>query len=170
MKHIELETIPTFYQKYVATVQHLELKEALIDSNNKMMECLKSIDGLKENYAYAPGKWTVKELLCHIIDAERIFTYRALRFSRSDQTPLHGFDENKYVPESNASSRSLDSIREELVNLRRSTIDFFVHCNDTMLNRKGSANGTEISVKALGYVVAGHAMHHLNILKERYLQ
>jgi hypothetical protein len=169
MNLINLEDVPVFYQRYVQHVQHLELLEALRISDQMMTDFIKTLPTEKENFAYAPGKWTIKELLAHIADAERIFAYRALTFSRNDKTPLPGFDENAYVPESNARNRSLSSIATELSNLRTSTIDLFQNFSSAMLQRRGLANNTEISVVALGYVVAGHQIHHLNVVKERYL-
>jgi uncharacterized damage-inducible protein DinB len=169
MNFINLENIPVFYQRYVQHVQHLDAIEALKVSNQQMIDCITILPEEKEDFAYAPGKWTIKELLTHIADAERIFAYRALTFSRNDKTPLPGFDENAYVPESNARSRTLTSIADELYNLRASTIDLFQNCSPSMLQRRGLANNTEITVLALAYVVAGHEIHHLNIIKERYL-
>jgi hypothetical protein len=166
---IDVNTIPPFYQGYVRLVQRMDLIEALEYSRNEMNALLENVPQDRENFAYAVGKWTVKELLCHVIDAERIFVYRALCFSRNDKTNLPGFDENAYVPESNASSRNIRSVKEELNNLRASTLDFFKNCSAEMHLRKGIANNTEISVLALGYIVAGHELHHLNVLKERYL-
>ena len=103
------------------------------------------------------------------MDAERIFTYRALRFSRNDRTALSGFDENEYVPESNASTRSLQSLIDEYSALRQSTIELFRNITDEMSLRTGIANGKEISVRALGYVIPGHEIHHEGVIKERYL-
>jgi uncharacterized damage-inducible protein DinB len=147
----------------------MDMQEALIATRTQMNDIIDNLPPEKEDFAYAPAKWTVKELLCHIIDAERIFVYRALCFSRNDKTNLPAFDENAYVPESNASLRTIQSIRQEMNNLRASTIDFFASCNEEMLGRSGTANNTRISVRALGYVVSGHAAHHLSILKQRYL-
>lgn len=169
MTRIRIEEVPSFYQTYVRHVIHTDMHDALVTSGKAMDQLVSDISPEKENFAYAPGKWTVKEVLCHIADAERIFVYRALAFSRNDKNNLPGFDENAYVPESDASRRTVQAIRQELINLRASTIDFFNSCSEEMLSRKGIANNTEISVRALGYVVSGHAMHHLQILKQRYL-
>jgi hypothetical protein len=170
MKKLDLSTVPTFYQRYVSLVDELEMMEALSSSRGEMNQLIDGLSADQENYAYGPGKWTIKELLCHVIDAERIFVYRALCFSRNDKNNLPGFDENAYVPESNATQRTLADIKQEFNNLRTSTIDFFSHCTPLMLSRSGTANNTTISVAALGYVVAGHQMHHLNVLKDRYLK
>lgn len=169
MTTINLQEVPAFYQNYVRQVMHMDMQEALIATRTQMNDIIDNLPPEKEDFAYAPAKWTVKELLCHIIDAERIFVYRALCFSRNDKTNLPAFDENAYVPESNASLRTIQSIRQEMNNLRASTIDFFASCNEEMLGRSGTANNTRISVRALGYVVSGHAAHHLSILKQRYL-
>lgn len=170
MTTLKIEDVPTFYQNYVRLVIDADMREALITSGKALDHLISDIPPDKHDYAYASGKWTVKEVLCHIVDAERIFVYRALSFSRNDKNNLPGFDENAYVPESNASARSIESIQLEIVNLRASTIDFFNSCSEEMLDRKGIANNTEMSVRTLGYVVSGHAIHHLQILKQRYLE
>jgi hypothetical protein len=169
MKKLDIESVPVFYQRYVNHVIHLDLIEALEYSSKNFEQLVSSIPEELGDYAYASGKWTIKELLVHLMDAERIFAYRALRFSRNDKTPLSGFDENLYVPESNASTRSLRQLQDETVRLRASTIDLFGSFNPTMLERTGSANNTEISVLALGYVIGGHQLHHAAVLTERYL-
>ena len=103
-----------------------------------------------------------------MIDSERVFVYRALRFARNDRTPLSGFDEKLYTPESNAHGRELKSIITEMAHLRTSTIDLFASFTPEMLSRKGVANESEFSVASQGFIIAGHEMHHLNVLKERY--
>jgi hypothetical protein len=170
MTTIDINKVPAFYQGYVTTVGNLNVMEALAKTKSDMSHRLETLPAGKLDFAYAEGKWTVGELLGHIIDAERIFTYRALCFSRGDKTNLPGFDENAYVPNSNAGARTLLSIKTELENLRVSTIDFFGSLSPEMLSRSGIANNTEISVLTLGYVIAGHSRHHLNILNERYLK
>jgi hypothetical protein len=170
MTTIDINTVPPFYQGYVRTVQNLDVIEALTITKSELSNRLQTLPAEKLDFRYAEGKWTASELLCHVIDAERIFTYRALCFSRNDKTNLPGFDENAYVPNSNSQGRSLLSIKTELENLRLSTLDFFLSLSANMLSRRGVANNTEISVLTLGYVIAGHSRHHLNILNERYLK
>jgi hypothetical protein len=165
----KLDTVPAFYRGYVDYVKHLDLFEAMTWSLNETQQLIKSIDESQGQYAYANGKWTIKELLCHVIDAERIFCYRALRFARKDSTPLAGFDEELYVPESNAHQRSLTQIAGELLRIRETSIDLYRSFTPEMLERTGSANNTEISVLTLGFVVAGHDTHHRAILNTRYL-
>jgi uncharacterized damage-inducible protein DinB len=116
------------------------------------------------------GKWTIKELLCHMMDAERIFAYRALRFARNDSTDLHAFEENDYAPQANAHGRSVQQLITEIKNLRATTLDLFASFTPEMLQRKGTANNTLISVINLGYIIAGHETHHRNVLADRYLK
>ncbi|MBS1505117.1 MAG: DinB family protein [Bacteroidetes bacterium] len=166
---INLETIPHFYKNYVKQVTESDVLQALRISGHRMQELVHSIPADKADFAYAPGKWTVRELLCHIIDAERIFAYRALRFARNDKTPLAGFEENDYAPQANASGRSLQKIAAEMSHLRASTIDLFEGFTPEMLTRKGTSSNNELSVIALGFIIAGHEKHHLKILQDRYL-
>jgi uncharacterized damage-inducible protein DinB len=134
-----------------------------------MLELVHSIPDNKADLAYAPGKWTTRELLCHIMDAERIFSYRALRFARNDKTPLSSFEENDYATQANATGRSLQKLAAEMSHLRASTIDLFESFSPDMLTRKGIVNKNEISVVALGFIISGHETHHRKILQERYL-
>lgn len=121
------------------------------------------------NFSYAQGKWTIAEVLIHLMDTERIFQYRALRFARNDKTELQGFDQDSYVPESQAPNRSRNDILEEFIAIRKSSIALFASLNDEMLLRSGLASGAKMSVRALGFVICGHQVHHFNILQERYL-
>lgn len=123
-------------------------------------------------YRYAADKWTIKEILVHLIDDERIFSYRALRYARNDQTPLHGFEEKDYAIYSKANERSLDSIFEEYEAVRKATIQLFQHLPDEALIRGGKAVGNinYRTVRALAYHLAGHELRHINIIKERYLK
>lgn len=166
---LNLESVPQFYKNYVKQIEETDLLQALRLSGFRTQMLIHSIPAEKADFRYADGKWTVRELLCHIIDAERIFAYRALRFARNDKTNLHGFDENTYAPEANAGGRSLKKISDELTHLRASTVDLFEGFTEEMLLRKGTANNNEISVLALGFIIAGHEAHHRRILTERYL-
>lgn len=163
-------TLPPFYQGYVANVSNLNVMDALRSTIAVTDKLIRSIPEAKGEYRYAPGKWSVKELLCHILDAERIFAYRALRFARNDQTELPGFNEQAYAPHANAHSRTLIQLADEFKRLRISTIDLFESFTPEMLVRAGKANNNLISVINLGYVIAGHEVHHRNILLERYLK
>ena len=126
-------------------------------------------------HRYAEGKWTIKEILVHLIDDERIFAYRALRYARNDDTPLHGFEENDYAKYSNANERSLESIFEEYESVRKATLTLFENLPEDSFMRKGAGIDTdgsivnERTVRCLAYHIAGHELRHFNIIKERYL-
>ena len=166
---LNLESIPSFYKKYVKQIDETDLLQALRISGHRMTELVHSIPDAKADFRYEDGKWSIRELLCHFIDAERIFAYRALRFSRNDKTPLAGFEENDYAPQANARGRSLNKIADEMKHLRTSTVDLFESFTPEMLARKGTASNNELSVIGLGFIIAGHETHHLHILKDRYL-
>ena len=154
---------------YVKLVKETDLLEAMRESGKVTLKLVRSIPEAKGEFRYQPKKWSIKELLCHMIDAERIFAYRALRFSRNDQTPLSGFEEKDYAPQSNAHNRSIESIANEMEHVRLSNIDLYSSFSDEMLLRTGKANNTEISVLNLGFIISGHETHHRNVLLERYL-
>ena len=166
---LNLETIPAFYKGYVKLVTHPDVLQALRISGYRTMELIHSIPELRADFRYAEGKWSIREVLCHMMDAERIFSYRALRFARNDKTALPGFDENEYAKYLNATGRSLTQIGDEMQHLRTSTVDLFESFNEEMLTRKGTASNNELSVVALGIIIAGHETHHCKVLKERYL-
>lgn len=131
------------------------------------------IQGLTEEqllHRYAPGKWSIKEVMVHMIDTERIFSYRALRFARQDKTELPGFDQDQYIIPSKADSRDINSIIAEYTSLRTATIELFKNFDEEALQQKGVASGIEVSVRALGYVILGHEVHHQKIIRERYLK
>jgi len=167
---LNLDTVPHFYKNYVKQIEESDLLQALRISGHRCLELVHSMPEDKADYRYAEGKWTIREVLCHMIDAERIFAYRALRFARNDKTPLAGFEENDYAQQANASGRSIQKIAAEMAHLRSSTIDLFEGFTPEMLIRKGTANTNELSVVVLGFIVAGHETHHCNVLRERYLK
>jgi hypothetical protein len=169
MTRPDLNTVPDFYKRYVEHVKEHDVLKALSISSHETLDLVKSISEETGNHRYALGKWSVKELLCHLMDTERILAYRALRFARNDKTQLHGFEENDYAPEANAQNRSIKKIVGEMERLRLTTIDLFENFTPEMLSRKGIANAVEFSVLTLGYIIAGHELHHRNILRERYL-
>jgi len=166
---LNLESVPPYFKNYVKQIEETDVLQALRLSGFRTQVLIHSITADKIDYRYAEGKWTIREVLCHILDAERIFTYRALRFARNDKANLHSFDENSYAPEANAGGRSLKKIADEFTHLRASTVDMFEGFTEEMLHRRGTANNNEISVLALGFVIAGHEAHHRKILVERYL-
>ena len=158
-----------FYETYISKIGSDDLIKELENGEKDVTNLLKNLPEEKLDYRYAEGKWSIRELIIHLMDVERIFTYRALRFSRNDQTPLAGFDDEPYIAESNASERSLQSLLDEYHAIRKATIEFFRNITPEMSLRKGNANGREISVRALGYIIPGHEGHHLGVIRERYL-
>ncbi|MDY7393928.1 DinB family protein [Aureibaculum sp. 2210JD6-5] len=162
---------PAYFKPYVeilgtevkSIVTHLE------SSLEKSLNLLSDASEEKQLYRYAEGKWTIKELVQHIIDSERVFGYRALTFARKDTTPLPGFDENNYVLHSNANDRGYKELLEELKLVRASTVLLFKSFGESDLISKGTASGKTISVNVLGYIISGHLLHHLKIIEDRYL-
>jgi uncharacterized damage-inducible protein DinB len=169
MQPLNIEIVPSFYRKYVAHVKDLHVQQALQLSHQQALSLIASIAESRGEHRYQPGKWSIKEVLCHMMDAERIFCYRALRFARHDKTPLHGFEENDYAPEANAHARTLPQLADEMKRLRDTTLDLFSSFTPAMLQRTGSANNADVSVHGIGYIIAGHETHHRLILEQRYL-
>ena len=165
----DFSSIPDFYRGYVAHVEEYAVIEALKVTQFKSVERFGSIPEQNGDFRYATGKWSIKELINHIIDAERVFCYRALSFARNDRTELPGFKENDWASASQADRRSLSELIGEYKSLRQTTIYMFEGFSDDMLNHTGMANGAEFSVVNLGYIMAGHNAHHNEILSERYL-
>lgn len=162
--------LPEYYRPFVEPVIDQDLISGLIMSGNEALDLYRSISERSADYAYAPEKWSVKEVLAHVIDTERVFAYRALAFSRNDNNSLSGFDQDAYVKEGNASNRRLHKIVEEFTNVRAATVDLFSGLSEEMIERFGNASGTEISVRALGYLIMGHEHHHRNVIRSKYLQ
>ena len=160
----------TFNATYIGAVDPLvDLIEGLENSVDKMIALLETLPEEKWMYRYAVGKWTIKDIIQHSIDAERIFCYRALRISRNDKTPLAGFDENDYVENTNANARNSDDLVTELKLVRQTTVLFFKSLSDEQLLRLGTASNHSISVRAIGFVILGHQQHHRKVIQERYL-
>ena len=158
-----------YYKHYILELGNVDLIEILRTSSEELLETIKDLSEEKLAFQYAEGKWTIKELLQHLIDTERIMSYRALRFSRSDATELQGFDENWYVENSNGNDRNFNDLLDEFTCTRRASISLFKSFTDEMLQLSGTANGSDMTVRALGFIIAGHQTHHLKIIKERYL-
>lgn len=168
MKKISITVLPEFYDRYINETDDIELSEALENySSNLLIEDKNKLISLG-NKVYEIGKWTVKDILQHLIDCERIFCYRALRIARNDKTPLPGFDENEYIPEAKTERRTIDELLTELDTVRRTGILLFNSFDDEMLLRAGMCSGKNISVLAIGFTIAGHFLHHVNVIKEKY--
>jgi DinB superfamily len=158
-----------YYEKYIALVPEGDIVTTLTKQLDTTLTLLREIDETQAGKRYAPDKWSIKELLGHVIDTERIFGYRALRFARNDQTPLAGFEQDDYVRSANFDARRFADLTKEFELVRRNTIELFNSLNDEGWSKRGTANNVEVSVRALAYITAGHAAHHVQILKTRYL-
>jgi len=158
-----------YFEKYVSLVPEGEIVATLGKQIENTLGLLGGLSETQGDLRYAPGKWSVKEVIGHLIDAERIFAYRALRFARNDATPLSGFDENSYVANADFGLRSLADLAEEFEHVRQSSIYLLKHLDGDSCLRRGVANDNEISVRALAYIIAGHELHHVGILRSRYL-
>ena len=160
---------PEYFFKYIALTEGESIDDIIGNHAEKLANFFQSIPDDKASYAYGEGKWTVKQVLQHLIDTERVFVYRALCFARMQAAPLPGMDENAFAEHANLDQRSLAQIKEELFELRRSTDLFLQSLNEDDLKRKGNASGNDLSVNALAYIIFGHLIHHKKILEERYL-
>lgn len=162
------EYIP-YYQVYIDNAGELDLIEGLKQNGEATISFLESLSEEKFDFAYADDKWTIKELVQHIMDTERVFTFRALSFARKDKTNFPGYDQDEYAVTSEANKRSKHSLLEEYKVLRLSTVALFENFTDDMLLQIGYASNNDISVRAIGFILIGHENHHCQIIKERYL-
>ncbi len=160
-----------FYETYISKAVQLNkgLIESLQSSLVTFFEVLAELPEEKHQFAYADGKWTIKELISHMIETERIMAYRALRVSRKDKVNLASFNENDFVANSNANAVPYIELLKEFSLVRKASIAMFKTFNDEMLTRIGTASNTKISTRALGFILTGHVLHHLGVIKERYL-
>ena len=168
MNKNQIKSVPKYFDRYINYVPDMDIVPAMhkygiayLSEEKDKMTALKDI-------VYAPGKWTIKDILQHIIDTERIFSYRALRFARKDQTELPGFDENTYAAFTTANDRSIDDLLLEFAAVRQSTLGLFLSFDEQMMQEEGTASGNKISVLALGFTLTGHVLHHMQVIKERY--
>jgi hypothetical protein len=158
-----------FYKSYIQVFEDVELIEELEICLHEFIKFVQNIPMDKFDYRYEVGKWTIKEIIQHLIDSERVFSYRALRISRNDKTPLPGFNENDYVDNSNGNDRNLQGLLTELAVVRQATLSLFNSFSQDQLTKIGIASNNEISVRAIGFIIIGHQKHHQKIFAERYL-
>jgi len=154
---------------YIKEAGEGKLIEELEISLHEFIRFVQNIPMDKFDYRYAEGKWTIKDIIQHLMDAERIFVYRALRFSRNDKTPLPGFEEDDYANSTNSNSRSIQDLLTEFSALRHSTLLFYKSLSEEQLKAIGTASNNQISTRALGFVIIGHQKHHQKVFEERYL-
>jgi hypothetical protein len=158
-----------FYAGYIAKVPEGDLVGALESNLEEFSRTIGALAEVRGGFAYAPGKWTLKEVIGHVIDAERVFSYRAMRIARGDETPLPGFDEKAWVPRSGSNDRAIADLLAELRAVRAATIALLRYLPEDSVARRGTASGNGVTVRALAWIIAGHSMHHLGIVRERYL-
>lgn len=170
MKKSELPDLGSshFYNTYINTLEDVNLMDSFYEGREWFLDYVKELPLEKLGYAYEEGKWTVAEVLIHIIDTERIFQYRAFRFSRNDKVELPGFDQDAYILESNSLNRTKEDILEDYLAVRNATITLFKNLGNEQLGRAGIASGIPWSVAALGFAISGHQKHHANILLKKY--
>ena len=160
---------PAYYKPYLEVLPDASLVELMERQMGNFPEFIRSIPEDMLSHRYAPGKWSVAEVLMHVLDTERVFQYRALRLGRKDATPLSGFDQDNYVPESLAEARTIEDLVQEYRVVRESSLLLFKSLPSDRLLFKGNASGQDISLGALGFIICGHQKHHRNILRQRYL-
>lgn len=160
-----------YFETYIGPLAKREesITELMEISAQSFVETLLALPEEKEDYRYAEGKWSIKELLLHVIDTERIFQYRALRIGRNDQVEMHGFDQDDFIEYAEADKRTIQSLIDEFIAVRQASITLFGSFSDEALVRIGKASSNMISVRALGYLTSGHQMHHQRVFEERYL-
>ena len=169
MKRPEPSEYGEYYRPYVSSVPPGDIVEILEAQGRKSALFLAKIDEHTSRYRYAESKWSIREVICHLTDAERIFLNRAVRFARNDTTPLPGFDENAYVADSGADALSLVALAEDFRNVRAASVSFFRLITDDQSLRSGIACDNPFSVRSLAYIIVGHEIHHMNVIRDRYL-
>lgn len=168
IKPAKSEFLP-YYERYIALVRDGDVMATLAAQIGETLELLRSLPASVSTYRYAPDKWSVNQMVGHIIDSERLFAGRALRFARNDPTPVPGFEQDDYVRNSTFDAYPLSELASELGAVRHSTIYLFRHMDEEAWTRRGIASNAEVSVRALAYIIAGHELHHREILTSRYL-
>ena len=170
MRRPDKNEYPVYFQNYVDKVVGDDIIKALKDQVIDIQAIISEIPEEKESFAYAEGKWTIKQVIGHIIDTERILGYRAMRFERKDTTPLPGFDENLFVANAAFNKQTLYSLAHEFAIVREANVSLFQTFDEEAYSQMGIANGNNVSVRSILYMIAGHATHHLGVIKSKYLQ
>ena len=159
-----------YYERYIALIPDGDIASILERQRDSTAAMLAGLSEDQGNYRYAPDKWILKDVVCHVTDTERVFSYRAVHFARGDETPLPSFDEKVWAPQSGAAARTLKSLTDELVAVRNASLALIRSLTPEQAMRRGVASGMEVSVRALAWKMAGHMEHHVHVLKERYLR
>lgn len=166
----DTSSYPEYFHKYISLVKEDSITQAIQSKSIETIQFFESVSESQAQYKYANDKWTIKELLQHVIDTERIFSFRTLAIARMEKIPLPGFDENNYAMNSHANDREWNNLVEEFADVRKSTISLIKSFNEHDYIKSGTINNYQISVLALLFVTVGHVLHHINIIKERYLK
>lgn len=159
-----------FYETYVSLVPDGDVVGILARQLEETLVLLRNVPAAREDFSYEPGKWSIKEVVGHMSDAERIFSYRALCIARGDKANLPGMNEKEYMRGANFNARRLGDLSAEFEYVRRATLSLLRHLDGEVWQRRGTANDSEVSVRALAYILAGHEAHHVNVLRTRYLK
>jgi hypothetical protein len=167
MKRSDINPMPGYYDRYINLAPDVELSQAFNDSIRQLNELDRTALGRIADKSYAPGKWTIKDIIQHLTDGERIMTYRALMFARRDPT-APGFDQNLFAENASANRRTFDDLLDELISVRRATKALYDSFNDDMLRARGMSWEYEVSVLDLAFIILGHQIHHMNVIAERY--
>lgn len=168
-RNSEMDVHDDYNEKYVASVPRTQIHIALSEGMAKVDSVFNQIDEQRSMYRYATGKWSIREVLGHILDTERVFSFRAMSIARGESQKLPGFDENHYAQVSNAHSRGLEDLLGEFRSLRRANIYLFASFGEDELNRIGHMSGAEASVRSIGRIMVGHCTHHLTVIEKLYL-
>ncbi|WP_378188175.1 DinB family protein [Aquimarina sp. W85] len=167
--HLSNNEYSSYYSNYIQKAKHEDIVLGLQHSKEEFVSFVTNLPDDKWLFSYADGKWTLVEVLQHLIDTERVFSYRALCFARNDGNSLPGFDQDQYVPFSNANNSSKKEIVSDFIAVRESTISLFKRCTPEMSTRIGEASKSPMSARAVGYIIPGHQQHHFEVIKSRYL-
>ena len=167
--NISHDEFSSYYLPYIQLAANQDIVLGLKENVISVVDFYQNIPSEKLEHAYAEGKWTPKDILLHIIDTERVFVYRAMRIARQDKTEMVGFEQDDYIDAGKANNRTINSLIEEYKAVRNATIVLFDSFSDEELKSIGKANGSPVSVRAIGYIITGHENHHNNVIRERYL-
>ena len=158
-----------YFDRYIALSTSQDIEETLVESHNHLIQTILPLTEEQMMFKYEENKWSIKDLLQHLIDTERVFVYRAMRFARNDKTELPGYNENEFAAEAMADNKTKDQLLNEYIAVHKATIMFYNTLPDESYGRKGIASNEELSVSQIAHITAGHIQHHLSVLEERYL-
>ncbi|MEN8929134.1 MAG: DinB family protein [Flavobacteriales bacterium] len=159
----------SYFDRYTELSTSQDIEQTLVESHNHLIQTIHPLTEEQMNFKYAEDKWSIKDLLQHLIDTERVFMYRAMCFARNDKTSLPSFDENEFAAEAGADLKSKDQLLNEYIAVHKSTIMFFNTLPKDVIGRKGNAGGNQFTIAQIAHIISGHIQHHLSVIEERYL-